>query len=419
MANFLQRIYRSFGGYSNSSNAFMQQLFGGASTYSGVEISAEKSLQNAAVYACTTLIADTVAKLPFNVYQKTETGQEVKQNHQLNRLLSKRPNVKYNAIDFRRTIVTNMLLRGNAYVLPVSEGNRIKELEIIPTENVQVQYQYGKLTYTVYLDAHRSLELNANQIIHLKAFTLDGVNGVSPITYAKEIIGTGISATQTLAKHYGKGTVPPGILALADQTRDPERLKAIGEQFDSAVKAGRTPVLPGGADYKNLVISMRDSQFIESSKWTTEDICRVFRVPPHKVGMLEHGMYNNSIEAQNNQFVTDCIQFYVEYIELEFTEKLLGNALYTLQMDLTNLLRGDTQTQVMRHVSYYNVGAMNVNEIRAENNLAPIEGGEEYFTPMHMANQNDINNGKKNKEPAQTPAANWLAGRELEGNKAR
>ncbi len=396
MANFFTRTLRSFYGNTANPNSIIYQIFGGTVTNSGVEISPDKAPQMAAVYACVTLIADTIAKLPFNVYIKTQNGQEISEGHRLNKILSKRPNPKYNAIDFKRAMMVNLLLRGNAYALPMRTGNIMGALELIPPDNVTVTYQNGKLTYTVFLDGRNSLELNADQIIHLKAYTFDGINGVSPVTYARETIGTGISASQTLAKHYGKGAVPAGYLVSGDTSRDPERLKAIGTQFDEAVKTGRTPVMPPGTEYKHLPVSLRDSQFIESSKWTTEEVCRIFRVPPHKVGMLEHGMYNNSIEAQNNQFVTDCIQFWVEYIELEFEEKLLSSPLYSLEMDMTSLLRGDTVTQVQRHVSYWNVGAMNVNEIRKENNLPPIEGGEEFMKPMHMANQNDINNGKTN-----------------------
>lgn len=340
MANFFTRTFRSFYGNTANPNSFIYQLFGGTVTNSGVEISPDKAPQMAAVYACVTLIADTIAKLPFNVYIKTENGQELRETHPLNKLLSKRPNLKYNAIDFKRALVANLLLRGNAYVLPMRRGNMLDALELLPPDNVTVKYQNGKLSYTVYIDGSRTLELNADQIIHLKAYTLDGYNGISPVTYARETIGTGISASQTLAKHYGKGAVPAGYLVSGDTSRDPERLKAIGSQFDEAVKNGRTPVMPPGTEYKHLPVSLRDSQFIESSKWTTEEVCRIFRVPPHKVGMLEHGMYNNSIEAQNNQFVTDCIQFWVEYIELEFEEKLLSSPIYSLEMDMTSLLRG-------------------------------------------------------------------------------
>lgn len=388
----------------------MFQLFGGSTSLSGENVSPDKAPQVAAVYACISLIADTVASLPFNVYAKTEQGLELKESHPLNRLLSRRPNAKYNSYDFRRSIITNMLLHGNAYILPIRNGNALSELEIVPHDNVVLEHRNGKLTYTIYLYGNRSIELNPDQIIHLKAFTIDGYNGLSPITYARETIGSALSANRHLAQYYGKGTVPPGLLQLQGTVRDPERLKQIGQQFDGAVKNGRTPVLPEGAEYKGITMTLRDSQFIETQKWSAEEVCRVFRVPPHKIGLMEHGMYNNSIEAQNHQFVTDCIRPLIEMLEEEFENKLLNNPAYCVEIDMTQLMRGDIATQVSRHVSYWNIGAMNVNEIRKENGLAPIPDGEEYFKPMHMSVNGDIQNGEINKTEAGCEASEGNAG---------
>ena len=386
-------------------------MFGGSTALSGESVSPDKAPQIASVYACVTIIADTIASLPFNVYIETEQGSKVQKTHPLNRLLAKQPNEKYNSIDFRRALFTQLLLRGNAYVLPMRTGNAITGLELIHPDHVQVNYQYGKLTYTVYLNDKLKLELTPDQIIHIKAFTLDGYNGVSPITYARETIGSALSSAKHLAQYYGKGTVPQGTLATAGTLRDPEKLKQIGTAFDEAVKNGRTPVLTEGLAYSPITIPLRDSQFIETQKWTAEEICRIYRVPPHMVGMMEHGSYNNSIEAQSHNFIQYCLRPWVELVEMEFENKLLNNPNFHVEIDMTGLLRGDIQTQVQRHVSYWNVGAMNVNEIRRENGFPPIPGGEEFMKPMHMANQQDINNGKEN-NPQAGPTGASEAGRQ-------
>ena len=109
-------------------------------------------------------------------------------------------------------------------------------------------------------------------------------------------------------------------------------------------------------------------------------------------------LYNNSIEAQNHQFVMDCIRPLVEMIEEEFENKLLNNNSFCVEMDIASLMRGDIATQVQKDVSYWNIGAINVNEIRANMGLPPIDGGNEYFSPMHMSAKGDINNGEINKE---------------------
>jgi len=398
MANFLQRVTRSLVGSISTPNAFIQQLFGGTTTVSGEQVSSTNAPEVVAVYACVKLISDTIASLPFHVYEIQDYGKELKRTHPLDKLISKRPNVKYSSIDFRRAAIATMLLRGNAYILPIREGNYLKELELIDPDNVTVEYKNGELVYTVYIQANYSLKLKPDQIIHLKAFTLDGYTGLSPIAYAKETIGTAKSATKHLGQYYGKGTVPPGLLELRGVGKDPETLKKIGQQFDNAVKSGRTPVLPEGAEYKGITMSLRDGQFIETMKYSTEEICRLYGVPPHKVGVMEHGVYNNSIEAQNAQFVMDCIRPLVEMVEDEFENKLLNNSSLCVEMDIASLMRGDIQTQVQRDVSYWNIGAINVNEIRANMGLPPIDDGNEYFKPMHMSAKGDIQNGEINKE---------------------
>jgi HK97 family phage portal protein len=407
VANIFQRVFRSFS--ASNPNSIIYQMFGGTTTASGESVSPTNAPQVATVYACVTLISDTIASLPFNVYLKTEQGNKLYQSHPLDKLISRRPNEKYNSIDFRRALINQMLLNGNGYVLPLRTGNALTGLELVPADHVQVNYQYGNLTYDVYLNDKLKLTLNPDQIIHLKAYTQDGYHGISPITYARQTIGSSLAASKHLAQHYGKGGVPPGYLELNTTSKDPERLKQIGEQFDHAVKNGRTPVLTEGSKYNGITVSLRDSQYIETQKWTAEEICRIYRVPPHMVGMMEHGNYNNSIEAQNHQFIQYCIRPLVESIEEEFENKLLSNRDFCLELDMQALLRGDIQTQVQRHVSYYNIGAMNVNEIRKENALAPVVGGDVYFTPMHMGQPNDINNGKEN-NPTAGPEAESTAG---------
>jgi phage portal protein BeeE len=112
---------------------------------------------------------------------------------------------------------------------------------------------------------------------------------------------------------------------------------------------------------------------------------------------MEGAGYANSIEAQNAQFVSDCIRPLVEVMEMEFTNKLLaGNRKF--QIDIKALMRGDIQTEVARNVSYWNIGVMSANEIRQTEGLAPIEGGDTYNKPMHMGD-NSQNNGEGNTDP--------------------
>lgn len=392
------RIVRSVSGVINP-KPWLLSLFGGTQTLAGENVSSTNAPKVSAVFACVNLISNTIASLPFNLYRETEQGMLL-QGGLLNDLVSRRPNESYNSFNFRKAMITQLLLRGNAYVLPMRSGANLSGLELIDTELVQIDTTSGVLKYKVYLTTGVTMNLDADQIIHIKYWTFDGINGVSPIVYAKEIIGSSMAATAHMGGFYGNGGMPKGVLQLQGTIKDPDRIKAIGAQWDQLNKEnkGRTAVLTEGAEYKPVAANFQESQLIESLKFSVEEICRLYSVPPHKIGHMEGAGYANSIEAQNAQFVSDCIRPLIEAIEMEFSNKLLnGNRRFV--MDLKALMRGDIQTEVQRNVSYWNIGAMSANEIRRMEGLPPIEGGDEYNKPMHMSSDNNNdNNGEGNSD---------------------
>lgn len=392
------RIVRSVSGVINP-KPWLLSLFGGTQTLAGENVSSTNAPKVSAVFACVNLISNTIASLPFNLYRETEQGMLL-QGGLLNDLVSRRPNESYNSFNFRKAMITQLLLRGNAYVLPMRSGANLSGLELIDTELVQIDTTSGVLKYKVYLTTGVTMNLDADQIIHIKYWTFDGINGVSPIAYAKEIIGSSMAATAHMGGFYGNGGMPKGVLQLQGTIKDPDRIKAIGAQWDQLNKEnkGRTAVLTEGAEYKPVAANFQESQLIESLKFSVEEICRLYSVPPHKIGHMEGAGYANSIEAQNAQFVSDCIRPLIEAIEMEFSNKLLnGNRRFV--MDLKALMRGDIQTEVQRNVSYWNIGAMSANEIRRMEGLPPIEGGDEYNKPMHMSSDNNNdNNGEGNSD---------------------
>lgn len=395
------RIKRSVSGVINP-KPWLLSLFGGTQTLAGENVSSTNAPKVSAVFACVNLISNTIASLPFNLYRETEQGMLL-QGGLLNELVSRKPNESYNSFNFRKAMLTQLLLRGNAYVLPMRSGANLSGLELIDTELVQIDTTSGVLKYKVYLTTGVTMNLDADQIIHIKYWTFDGINGVSPIVYAKEIIGSSMAATAHMGGFYGNGGMPKGVLQLQGTIKDPDRIKAIGSQWDQLNKEnkGRTAVLTEGAEYKPVAANFQESQLIESLKFSVEEICCLYSVPPHKIGHMDGAGYANSIEAQNAQFVSDCIRPLVEAIEMEFSNKLLnGNRRFV--MDLKAITRGDIQTEVQRNVSYWNIGAMSANEIRQMEGLPPIEGGNEYNKPMHMSSENNQNNGEGDSQPEPT-----------------
>ena len=403
MANIFQRVIRSISGVQ-SPRPWLVNLLGGTATSAGETVNNINAPKVATVYACVSLVSDTIASLPFRLYRETEEGM-ILQPGLIDDIVRKAPNVYYNSFDFRKAMMTNLLLRGNAYVLPMRNGASLSGMELIDNDHVTVDTTSGELIYQLRLNNGVNMRLLPEQIIHLKLWTIDGINGVSPIAYAKETIGTSLAATKHLGSFYGRGATPKGILQIQGTIRDADRVRQIGQQFDeryAGANAGGTAILTEGAEYKPVALSNRESQFLETLKFSVEEICRLYKVPPHKIGHMDGAGYANSIEAQNAQFVTDCIRPMVEMIEMEFTNKLLSGS-RKFNLDMRALMRGDIMTQVQRNVSYWNIGVMSANDIRKDEGMDPILDPEanEYNKPMHMSPQNDVTNGEQgNTEPA-------------------
>jgi len=398
MPNLFQRVVRSISGVQ-SPRPWLINLLGGTATSAGETVSNINAPKVATVYACVSLISDTIASLPFRLHRETDEGY-ILQPGPIDDMVRKQPNSYYNSYDFRKAMMTNLLLRGNAYILPMRNGVSLAGMELIDNDYVTVDTTSGDLIYQIRLNTGVNMRLLPEQIIHLKLWTIDGINGVSPIAYAKETIGTSMAATKHLGSFYGRGATPKGILQIQGTIRDADRVRQIGQQFDeryAGANAGGTAILTEGAEYKPVALSNRESQFLETLKFGVEEICRLYKVPPHKIGHMEGAGYSNSIEAQNAQFVTDCIRPMVELIEMEFTNKLLSGS-RKFNLDMRALMRGDIMTQVQRNVSYWNIGVLSANDIRKDEGMDPILDPEadKYNTPMHMdTQQNDITNGQQ------------------------
>ena len=406
MPNLFQRVVRSISGVQ-SPRPWLINLLGGTATSAGETVSNINAPKVATVYACVSLISNTIASLPFRLYRETDAG-NILLPGLIDDMVRKQPNKYYNSYDFRKAMMTNLLLRGNAYILPMRDGASLAGIELIDNDYVTIDTTSGDLIYQLRLNNGINMRLLPEQIIHLKLWTIDGINGVSPIAYAKETVGTSLAATKHLGSFYGRGATPKGILQIQGTIRDADRVRQIGQQFDeryAGSNAGGTAILTEGAEYKPVALSNRESQFLETLRFGVEEICRLYSVPPHKIGHLEGAGYANSIEAQNAQFVTDCIRPIVEMIEMEFTNKLLSGS-RKFNLDLRALMRGDIMTQVQRNVSYWNIGVLSANDIRKDEGLDPIMDPEadKYNKPMHMdTQQNDVTNGQQG-DTQPTPA---------------
>lgn len=394
MANFITRISDSLFKRSSPSSLtnpseWLYTLLGGSKTHAGVTINQETALAHSAVYACSKVLSESVASLPLELFQflDDETIKLTTDSRYI--LLNSEPSELYSSYDFRATAMLHLCLHGNFYAYIIRDGNRRPiELKIIDPSHVTPGLDpEGKLWYKI---VNMAIPSRPENILHVKGLSTDGIVGRSPIQIFRENIGLGIATIETQGSLWKNGMLSMGYLKhplkmSSDQVidiRENFRLNYSGKE-----NAGKMPVLQGGMEYIPLTLKPSDAMFIETAKLSRQDICSIYRVPPHMIGDLERST-NNNIEHQSLEFVRDTLRPILKNWEQELNRKMLFQGEKTnkfFRFNVDALLRGDTQsrgeyfTRALGGVS--NPAWMTQNEIRAIDNLNPIEGGDILYSP--------------------------------------
>jgi HK97 family phage portal protein len=370
----------------------------GGMSNSGITVDEDSALKISAVYACVKVISETVASLPLKLLKHEENGDTSKATqHALFDLLADCPNNEMSAFTFREMMMTNLLLWGNAYAL-IRRNRRGEVVELYPlkaknmsvirdptTKHIQYQYTSGEDGARAETKTYR-----ARQVLHIPAFSFDGVVGVSPITYAREAMGLALATEEFGARWFGNGARPSGILQHPGTLKDPEKLReSWNKVYQGVGNSHKIAVLEEGMEYKNIGMSPEDSQFLQTRSFQLNEICRIFRVPPHLVGDLSRSTFSN-IEHQGIEFITHTIRPWLTRWEQAIKRSLLTDeerTIYFPKFKVDALLRGDFHSRMQGYAIARQNGWMSANEIRAleDINRIPAEqGGDAYFLNGNM-----------------------------------
>jgi len=359
-------------------------------TLSGVSVTPDSAMRAIAVYACVRLLAETIATLPLHLLRKTAGGdKEHAKDHPLYSLLHDGPNALMTAAQAFDSMMAALVLRGNAYAIIV-RGFAGEVLEIIPLHPDRVRVEASKSgRELVYIVDGRTRYLSG-AIWHVRGFSLDGVMGVSPITYAREAIGLALVAERHGAAVFGNAARPGGVLRYPGKLDDEayDRLKQSWHDAHSGDKTGSTAVLEEGAEWQALTMSLEDAQYIDTRKFQRNEIASLFRVPPHMIGDLERATFSN-IEQQSIEFVTYSIRPWLVRIEQSITRDLLlpsERQIYIPRFNAEGLLRGDFKSRMEGFAIAKVNGIFNSDEIRDLEDRGPIPNGagQVYLQPLNM-----------------------------------
>lgn len=370
------------------------------SSSSGKSVTERSAMQMTAVYACVRILSEAVAGLPLHFYRYKEDGsKEMAIDTNLYHLLHDEPNPEMSSFVFRETLMTHLLLWGNAYaqIIRNGKGEIIALYPLMPNKMQVDRDESGKLYYTYTRSEGEantmqgsSVTLEPKDVLHIPGLGFDGLVGYSPIAMAKNAIGLAIATEEFGSKFFANGAAPSGVLEHPGTIKDPTRVReAWQSQFGGSVNSGKVAVLEEGMKYTPISISPEQAQFLETRKFQINEIARIFRVPPHMVGDLEKSSFSN-IEQQSLEFVKYTLDPWVVRWEQSLSRSLLSEdekKVYFFKFKLEGLLRGDYQSRMNGYAIARQNGWMSANDIRELEDLdklTPEQGGDLYLINGNM-----------------------------------
>ena len=392
-------LFRSRDKPQNRTSGSSYSFFMGGSA-SGKQVNERTSMQMTAVYSCVRILSEAVASLPLNVYRYTDTGGKEKAfDHPLYRLLHDEPNPEMSSFISRETLMTHLLLWGNAYaqIIRNGKGEVIALYPLMPDRmtvdrdsNGGLYYKYRKSNDDAPTMESGVVSLAPSDVLHVPGLGFDGLVGYSPIAMAKNAIGLAIAAEEYGSKFYANGAAPSGVLEHPGTLKDPTRVRdSWNSTFGGSSNSHKVAVLEEGMKYTPISISPNEAQFLETRKFQINEIARIFRVPPHMVGDLEKSSFSN-IEQQSLEFVKYTLDPWVIRWEQALYRTLLTEEekkTFFFKFNVEGLLRGDYQSRMQGYATARQNGWMSANDIRELEDLdrIPAElGGDLYLINGNM-----------------------------------
>lgn len=351
------------------------------------------------VFRCVDLISDSIAGLPIRIIKDNGDCKNELSNHPLNIVFSAGLANNLTVYHFMKLLIQSVLLKGNGFALieRASDGT-VTGLKFLESGDVQIHYdkqRVNSLYYTCTLIQNKKIE--PCNMIHLRKYSNDGVNGVSILSYAGRSIKISQAGENQAKRFYSSGCNLSGVLSVQANLNEDQR-KGIHESWNKSMTEGGDglAVLQGNMSYQPITISPEDAQLLGSRLFQVDELCRFFGVNPVLIGELSHSSYG-SLESAQQEFLLHCLLPYINMVEQEFTKKLFKPSEYGLKINLdeTAILRTDKTALATYYKTLLDTGILCVNEVRKELGYNEIEGGDKHIIAYTDINQNTINTKPK------------------------
>ncbi|WP_028562246.1 phage portal protein [Paenibacillus pinihumi] len=364
--------------------------------HSGVDVNEESAMRFITIYSCVRVLAETIGALPLVVYKERRSGKGADKayDHPLYDLLYNQPNDEMTTVTWREQQIGNQAVAGNGYSV-VTKNGRGAPVDLYPLPWHQVQPfrdTDGEIKYRI-MDRGKQEVFPKSHVFHTMGISPDGLIGYSPIRMAAESIGVGMAATEFGARFYGQGMNVGSVFEYPNAMSD-KAYSRVKEDLDlrgvGLANSWKPLILEEGAKFSRIPMPLNDAQFIETRKFSRDEICGLFRVPPHMIANMERSTFSN-IEHQGIEFVKYTLLPYLVGWEKTISWKLLTpaerRAGYYAKFNVEGLLRGDYKSRQEGLAIQRQNGIINANKWREIEEMNPIEGEE---GTAYMVNGNMI-----------------------------
>lgn len=354
----------------------------------------QSAMNVAAVYRCVKIISESVANLPLR-YRRLKNGIFTDyEDSRLFYLLTIQPDIAKSAFDFTREMVEQVLLYGNAYIVPIFSAVTmdVDRLVLCSPGTVSHDAYNDRYTITDYLNGVSGV-YDEDEIIHVKGHSTNGKEGISVLQYARQTLDIATAGDRETYNRFANGGNIRGIIA-GDKVgttgfgeyQDKE-LQKTAEDVDTRFGRGEHIVsLPGQVDFKQITLSSTDMQFLESRKFTVREICRFFGVHPSFVFDDTSNNYK-SAEMANVAFLSSTLNPLLRNVENEFQRKLIPEKLCTkrrFEFDRRAIYACDLDSKVKYQNATIAAGIYSVNDWRREENRPTVEGGDKVLVSANL-----------------------------------
>ena len=364
-------------------------------TEAGVSVTPESAYRMTAVYRAIALLSGLIAGMPLHAYERRADGGRERVDVDV----ISDPNPDLTASEFWEFMAQSLFSHGNAYGQKVYDrAQRVREVWPIRPNRVTVEKRdqfvqpilnpSGKVFRVV--DGNGERVLTPRDVLHIPGLSYDGISGMSPVQMAKQGIGLAMAAEKFGARMFDRGALIDGVLQ-TDQELDEDAAKRLKSQWRKKVTGGKNhwniPVLDSGAKFERIGLPPADAQYIEIRKFGTQEIARLYGLPPHLLADVERSTsWGTGIEQQNMQMLTFTLDPWLVKIEQRVSRELLLQRRRYVKFTREALLRADTANRFMAYQRMVTHSIANADEIRELEDMDPLPDGQgqRFYRPGNL-----------------------------------